>query len=121
MERLLEVKAHLHNLSLLVMSPVRAEEAFDYVAGLCLEARTHFLKLADAHHVVIRALEPLEQAAVAAGAGEVAQFANAALGREHRRIATGLKFLSEISGELEAEAGAGAVMETMAAWPALGN
>ena len=81
MERLLEVKAHLHNLSLLVMSPVRAEEAFDYVAGLCLEARTHFLKLADAHHVVIRALEPLEQAAVAAGAGEVAQFANAALGR----------------------------------------
>ena len=54
MERLLEVKAHLHNLSLLVMSPVRAEEAFDYVAGLCLEARTHFLKLADAHHVVIQ-------------------------------------------------------------------
>src|SRR5438876_5666541 len=91
MERLLEVKAHLHNLSLLVMSPVRAEEAFDYVAGLCLEARTHFLKLADAHHVVIRALEPLEQAAVAAGAGEVAQFANAALGREHARIANGLR------------------------------
>ena len=66
MERSLEVKAHLHNLSLLVMSPVRAAEACAYVAGLSLEARTHFLKLADAHHVVIRALEPLEQAAVAA-------------------------------------------------------
>ena len=94
MERNLEVKAHLHNLSLLVMSPVRAAEACAYVAGLSLEARTHFLKLADAHHVVIRALEPLEQAAVAARAGEVAQFAHAALGREHARIANGLKFLS---------------------------
>jgi len=121
MERSLEVKAHLHNLSLLVMSPVRAAEACAYVAGLSLEARTHFLKLADAHHVVIRALEPLEQAAVAARAGEVAQFAHAALGREHARIANGLKFLSEICRELEADGCPIAVMKTLDHWPDFGN
>lgn len=121
MERDLEVKTHLHNLSLLVMSPVRAAEALAYVAGLGSGARAHLLKLADAHHVVIRALEPLEQVAVAAGAGEVAQFARAALGREHARIANGLKFLSEICRELETDGCPVAVMKTLDHWPDFGN
>lgn len=121
MERTVEVRAHLHNLSLLVISPVRAADAFTYVAGLGSEARAHFLKLADAHHVPIRALEPLEQAAFAAGAGEVAQFAHVALIREHARIANGLKFLSEICRELEANGCPVAVMKTLDHWPDFGN
>src|SRR5260370_22762139 len=97
MKRALELKADLHNLSLLVMSPARVSEAVSYVAGLNSVARARFLKLADAHHVVLRALEPLEQAAVGAGVGEGASFARAALEREHARIANALKFLDEIS------------------------
>jgi hypothetical protein len=121
MERSLEVKTHLHNLSLLAMSPARVAEAFNYVAGLGSEARAHFLRLADAHHVVVRALEPLKQAAVAADAGEVAQFARTALAREHARIANGLKFLEQICRELESDGCPVAVMKTLDHWPDFGN
>jgi Uncharacterised nucleotidyltransferase len=115
------VKAHIHNLSVLALSQARATEAVTYVAGLSSDARAHFLKLADAHHVVLRTLEPLEQAATAAGAADVAQFARTALSEEHARIAKALKFLNEISRELESAGCPVAVMKTLDHWPDFGN
>jgi hypothetical protein len=116
-----EVKAHIHNLSVLAVSPARATEAVSYVAGLGPEQRAHLLKLTDAHHVVLRALGPLEQAATAAGAEDVAQFARTALSEEHARIANALKFLDEVCRELESGGCPVAVMKTLDHWPDFGN
>jgi hypothetical protein len=116
-----EAKTHLHNLSILAMSPARATEALDYVATLNTDGRAHLLALADAHHVVLRALRPLEQAAIAAGAMEIAQFARKALDQEEARIANALKFLDEIFRELESAGCPVAVMKTLDHWPDFGN
>ena len=121
MKRAVELNADLHNLSLLVMSPARVSEVVSCVAGMNAEARARLLKLADAHHVVLRAWEPLEQTAVGAGLGELASFARAALDREHARIANGLKFLDQISRELESAGCPVAVMKTLDHWPDFGN
>lgn len=116
-----EAKAHLHNLSILAMSPARSREGLDYVAALSTDGRAHLLALADAHHVVVRALRPLKQAAIAAGAMEVAQFASKALDKEEARIANALKFLDEIFRELESAGCPVAVMKTLDHWPDFGN
>jgi hypothetical protein len=121
MEKTIAVKTDLHNLSLLAMSPARASEALCYVAGLSSEARARFLMLADTNHVVLRALAPLEQAAISAGVGDVALFASGALDREHARIAKALKFLDKISRELESAGCPVAVMKTLDHWPDFGN
>lgn len=93
-----EAKAHIHNLSILAMSPARSREALDYVAALSADGRAHLLALADANHVVLRALRPLKEAAIAAGAIEVAQFASEALDKEEARIANALKFWTRYFG-----------------------
>jgi hypothetical protein len=116
-----EVKAHIHNLSLLAVSPVRAAEAVSYVAALRPEERAYLLTLADAHHVVLRALGPLEQTATTAGAADVARFARTALNKEQARIAKALKFLDEIFRELESAGCPVAVMKTLDHWPDFGN
>ena len=116
-----EAKAHIHNLSILAMNPARATEALDYVAALSPDGRAHLLALADAHHVVLRALRPLQQAALASGTMEVAQFARKALDKEEARIANALKFLDEIFRALESEGCPVAVMKTLDHAPDFGN
>jgi hypothetical protein len=116
-----EAKAHIHNLSILAMNPARAPEALDYVAALSPDGRAHLLALADAHHVVLRALRPLQQAAMAAGTMEVAQFARKALDKEEARIANALKYLDEIFRALESEGCPVAVMKTLDHAPDFGN
>jgi hypothetical protein len=116
-----EAKAHIHNLSILAMSPGRAIEALNYVAALNQEGRSHLLSLADAHHTVLRSLQPLEQIATVAGASAVAQFARTALKKEKARIANALKFLDEIFRELESASCPVAVMKTLDHWPDFGN
>lgn len=121
MARNSQVKAHLHNLSVLAVSPLRASEALGYVTALGAEERAHFLRLAEAHHVVLRALRPLEQTATAARAAELAQFARTALNAEQMRIANALKFLDKIFRELESAGCPVAVMKTLDHWPDFGN
>lgn len=121
MERDSKANAHIDRLSLLAMSPSRATEVVSYVAGLDQEARKNFLKLADAHHVVLRALRPLEAAAIGAGDGEVAKFARMALETESARIANALRYLDEVVRGLESAGCPVAVMKTLDHWPDFGN
>src|SRR5207253_9680384 len=68
-------KNYLHVLSLLALCPSRAGEVISYFAGLDSHGRNQLLALTDSHHVVLRALQPLGQAATRAGLAEIAQFA----------------------------------------------
>src|SRR3569833_945860 len=74
-------REHIHALSLLTLNPTQADQAVRHVAALSPEERETFLALADSNHVVLRALEPLRQAAVAGGDTALAQLAANALER----------------------------------------
>ncbi len=79
------------------------------------------LALADAHHVVIRGLQPLEQVASAAGNCELAGWAAQALRKERLRISDAISFLSEICDALQAEGLNTMVIKSLDHWPDLGS
>jgi hypothetical protein len=114
-------EAHLRALSLLVFCPERSAEAVRHVAALDQEGRAEFLRLADIHHVVIRALQPFKREAEAIGQAELASFAQAALNEEQERIDKALEALERICVELEAAGCPVAVMKTLDYWPDFGN
>lgn len=114
-------EVHLRVLSLLVLCPERSAEAVRHVASLDQAGRAEFLRLASAHHVVIRALEPLEREAEAIGHAEVTSFAQAALNQEQDRIAKALVGLERVCAEFEAAGCPVAVMKTLDHWPDFGN
>jgi hypothetical protein len=116
-----DVEAHLRALSLLVFCPERSAEAVHHVAGLDPAGRAEFLRLADAHHVVIRALQPFEREAAATGHSELTSFAEAALNQEQDRIAKALVGLERVCAELEAAGCPVAVMKTLDHWPDFGS
>jgi hypothetical protein len=116
-----DLKNHLHVLSLLALSPARAREVVPYVAGLDEGQRAHLLALTDSHHVVLRALQPLAQAAAKAGVSDVAEFAQTALAKERARIENGLAFLNAICREVESAGWPVVVIKTLDHWPDFGN
>ncbi|HUA15100.1 MAG TPA: hypothetical protein VMG31_07370 [Verrucomicrobiae bacterium] len=85
------------------------------------ETRAAFVKLAHGHHVVIRALRPLQGAASAAGATELADWSARSLEKEESRIENALEFLHAICGELESAGCATTVMKSLDHWPDIGN
>lgn len=121
MSRNPNTEAHLRALSLLLLCPERSAEAVRHVAGLDQAGRAELLRIASAHHVVIRALEPLEREAEATGHAEVTGFAQAALNQERDRIAKALVGLERICAEFETASCAVAVMKTLDHWPDFGN
>jgi hypothetical protein len=85
------------------------------------EDRAKFLSLAESHHVVLRALAPLRQAASDQGYAELAGWCGDVLSREHARIASALKFLDEICLKLERAGIQITVMKSLDHWPDIGN
>jgi hypothetical protein len=110
----------LRALSLLVFCPEQSAQAVRHAVGLDQAGRAEFLRLASAHHVVIRALEPLERQAVATGHAELSSFARAALTEEKDRIAKALVGLERVCSELEAVSPV-VIMKTLDHWPDFGN
>src|SRR2546425_2222094 len=106
-------KNYLHVLSLLALCPSRAAEVISYFAGLDSHGRNQLLALTDSHHVVLRALQPLGQAATRAGLAEIAQFAQGAINKERGRIENALKFLDAICREFECAGCPVAVIKTL--------
>jgi hypothetical protein len=121
MKKNLSAEAHLRALSVLVLCPQRSAEAVDHVARLDQAGREEFFRLADLHHVVIRALQTLAQEAAAGGQPELATLAQAAVNQEQERIAKALAALERICVELEASGCPVAVMKTLDHWPDFGN
>ncbi|HWR35133.1 MAG TPA: hypothetical protein VN622_04590 [Clostridia bacterium] len=113
--------SNIDALSILTLNPAKSAEALRYVAALSAEEREEFLSLADSNHVVIRPLEPLANAASAAGNADVQNWATAAISRERDRIANALTWLERVCNELEAAGCRSTVMKSLDHWPDLGN
>lgn len=95
--------------------------AVPHLAAATPEVRAAFVKLAHGHHVVIRALRPLQTAAVAEGNDELAGWAANCLAAEQARIANALEFLEPICNELESAGCPTTVMKSLDHWPDIGN
>ena len=95
--------------------------AVEDLAPATEEVRAKFVKLAHGHHVVVRALRPLQSAASAAGAAELADWATRSLAAEEARIANALEYLDAICRELELAGCRTTVMKSLDHWPDIGN
>jgi len=113
--------AHLHALSLLTFAPQKSAEAVLHVVSLDRAGLDEFFRLADIHHVVIRALQPLATEAAASGQTQLAMLAQAAVDQEQERINRAVAALEDICSELERCGCPVAVMKTLDHWPDFGN
>ena len=114
-------REHIHALSTLTLNPMRADEAVRYVADLSPEGRDEFISLADSNHVILRALAPVRQTAVAVGNKPLADWASGVMEKEHARIDNAVKYLHRIVNALEAGGCPTTVMKSLDHWPDLGN
>lgn len=85
------------------------------------EGRAKFLALADSHHVVLRALDPLRDFARSREYTKVADWCDDALSRERETIADSLRVLSNICQKLESVGIQITVMKSLDHWPDIGN
>jgi hypothetical protein len=83
------------------------------------EQFTGFLRLADMHHVTVRALQVVEKAG--AGNRELVGRCQTVLAPERQRIAHAVEFLAPICGALEAAGTKTAVIKSLDHWPDLGS
>ena len=114
----IDQKKALHVLCLLTLKSDPNPSAIGYVAELDDAGRAELLALADAHHVVIRALQQIVQES---GDVDLSLWASAAIADEQERIARALPILSDICRELEAAGCPAGVMKSLDHWPDLGN
>ncbi len=112
---------NIHTLSVLTMNPTRLDEVIPYLAGLNQAEREDFLKLADSHHVILRAFTPIQNATLSNGHSELTSWAATAIENEQARIANALEHLSRICQELESAGCPVTVMKSLDHWPDLGN
>jgi glycosyltransferase A (GT-A) superfamily protein (DUF2064 family) len=120
-KRNFNTEAHLRALSLLVFCPERSDESVHHVAGLDEAGKQEFFRLADAHHVVIRALEPLQRKARIIGDGELVKITQSLLEREHDRIAKALMYLERVCARIKAAGCEVTVIKTLDHWPDFGS
>jgi Uncharacterised nucleotidyltransferase len=112
---------NIRALSVLTLNPTKIDEVIPYLAGLNQAEREEFLGLADSHHVILRALTPVQNATLSNGHSELASWAANAIENEQARIANALDYLSRICQELEAAGCPATVMKSLDHWPDLGN
>jgi hypothetical protein len=113
--------ANVDALCALTLSPAPARSALEHVASLDPAERDALLSLADSNHVVLRSLAPVLQYAAAHDDVDLGAWAAMAASRERERIANALRFLSDITSELEAAGCPATVIKTLEHWPDLGN
>ena len=121
MKRNLHTEAHLRALSLLIFCPERSDEPVHHVAGLDQKGREEFFWLADAHHVIVRALQPLQRQAHAIGDGEIVALTQSVLDRERGRIAKALTYLERVCARIKAAGCEVTVIKTLDHWPDFGS
>lgn len=92
-----------------------------YVAALEKQERAEFLLLADTHHVTVRALTALRDAAVLENDKGIVEWCANALAAEHSRIQRALRSLGMICDFLESNQCKVAVIKSFDHWPDLGS
>jgi hypothetical protein len=108
-------------LSLLALAPERANEALEFITALDESGREQLLKLADSHHVLMRAQSVLHKAAQAAGDERIAYWSLRAIELEATRIGSAVSHLADIVCGLESNGCPVVVMKSLDHWPDLGN
>jgi hypothetical protein len=121
MKRNLKTEAHLRALSLLVFCADRSDEALHHVAGLDEKGREELFYLADAHHVIIRGIQPLQRQARAMGNQELVTITQGVLDRECSRIALALTHLERVCSRIEAAGCEVTVIKSLDHWPDFGS
>ncbi len=92
-----------------------------YVASLSETDFAEFIDTANKHHVLVRALNVLEQAAVQSADGRVTNLCRKALDEEIARVNFAVEFLEHICGALEAAGCPTVVIKSLDHWPDLGS
>ncbi len=118
--------SHLRALSQLALNRQQPgssalREALNYVCRLDADGRAEFVRLADSHHVLVRALQAVH--ALAAGAADTGLIAwtQSVLAAEQARIDNALRHLDSVCRELEAAGCPAVVIKSLDHWPDLGN
>lgn len=121
MKNNLQTETHLRALSLLVFCPERSDEPVHHVAGLDEKGREEFFWLADAHHVIVRAIQPLQRQAHAIDDIELVALTQRVLDRERSRIAKALTNLERVCARIRAAGCDVTVIKTLDHWPDFGS
>lgn len=111
----------LHLLSDFILNPTRSAGLIDFVVDMDEQQFDGFLSLLDKHHVLLRVLTPLQEAAITMGASQLAERAEAALATERERIRVALQSLKAICDELENADCPVVVIKTLEHWPDFGS
>jgi hypothetical protein len=93
----------------------------DYVSQLDEKEFANFLHLADIHHVTVRALQVLQNAANARSNSEIASRWEDVLSAERSRIAHAVEFLAPVCRALEEAGAQTSVIKSLDHWPDLGS
>lgn len=127
------VKQHLESLSRLMFlgysngfaQPADNLQAIwpqlEYVSSLNQEERLEFLRVANIHHVTVRALQVLKQAAIGTGNKMLMEWVEPVLSSEVARIHHAVQKLAPICSALEAAECKTTVIKSLDHWPDLGS
>ena len=111
----------LQALSTLTLAPDHAGQVYPQLCELTENEFAELASLADSNHVVLRALEPLQNMAQKCGDTVLASRCQACIQQEKLRIINAVQHLQLITGALEAAGCPTTVMKTLDHWPDLGN
>jgi len=114
-------KAFLRALSVLALAPSRAAQVYPQLCELTNSEFTELVSLANAHHVVLRALVPLQAMATEFGDEPLALRCQAQIEQEQLRTANAVQQLFVFTRALEAAGCPITVMKSLDHWPDLGN
>lgn len=117
----LNEKQLIDKLLQLSLNPQSATPTLPELQSMNEQDRAEFLRLADMHHVIVRALEPVAQAATAAGDLGLARWAADAIETERARVVNALTMLHDICNTLEAAGCPTTVMKSLDHFPDLGS
>src|ERR1700745_2919794 len=101
------------------LRPVYPE--LEYISALSENELAEFVHVANLHHVSVRALQVVEQAAAYLENQSLRHFCQSVLGSERQRIAATLCALAPICNALEAAGCKVTVIKSLDHWPALGS
>lgn len=100
------------------LQPVHPE--LEYMAGLNESERAEFIRVADLHHVTVRALRVIQYAA-SNWNENLGRWSQSLLDGERQRIAHAVEVLAPICGALEAAGCRVTVIKSLDHWPDLGS
>lgn len=114
-------KAFFRALSILTLAPSRAAQVYSQLCELTVDEFAELVSLADANHVVVRALVPLQSVAEEFRDEALVSRCQARIQQEQLRITNAVQHLFVITEALEAAACPTTVMKSLDHWPDLGN